>query len=409
MNKSTVAKALAIALASLSITVGTYASEKVIFAFGAESALPNTALATDSAGNFYGAANVGVGQCPIIYELSPTSNGAWTETILYTFQNCFRTDIYPIGALSVDKEGNLYGAQYGFGPADGSGAVYELVKHADGTFTYKALHNFGGDEGGPYGDLAWDSAGNIYGATYHDSTTFNGEVFELSPQSNGSWKDTILYQFPAPNGTGGPAGSIIFDGNGNLYGATFYGSGGYEGNSRGAIYELSPRSGGQWKLNILYNFTIADKSQFPNSRLIFDANGNLYGTGQGASFYGSVFEASPSSNGGTWTVKTIHSFTSGRDGGDTAGNLVFDANGNLYGITYSGGNGCSQSLCGTVYKLTPQAGGVWKESIFHAFESASDGSIPYAGLLLGNDGNFYGTTYHGGSRYGYGTVYEIIP
>ncbi len=407
-NKSKLAQSLAILFATLFIAVTAYASEKVIFPFGVDSAFPNTALTSDSAGNLYGAANVGIEKCPILYELSPASNGAWTETILYTFQNCFKTGIDPIGALTVDKAGNIFGALYGFGPADGSGVVYELVKQADGTFTYKPLHNFGGDEGGPLGDFAWDSSGNIYGATFHDSTTFQGEVFELSPQPNGSWKDTILYTFPSPNGVGSPVGSVIFDGKGNLYGATFYGIGNYDGDSRGAIYELSPQSGGRWKFSILYNFKISDKTQFPNSRLIFDSSGNLYGTSQGSNFYGTIFEVSPSTSG-SWTEKTIHMFTSGSDGGNTIGNLTLDTNGNLYGTTYSGGLGCNQSLCGTVYKLTPQSGGAWNESISHAFQSATDGSIPYTGLFLGNDGDLYGTTYHGGSRYGYGTVYQITP
>jgi uncharacterized repeat protein (TIGR03803 family) len=407
-DKSTLAQALAILLATLFAVAAAHASEKVIFPFGSNSALPNSPLASDSSGNLYGTANVGIEKCPVLYELSPASNGTWTETILYTFQNCFKTGIGPIGALSVDNAGNIYGSLYGFGPADGSGVVYELVKHADGTFTYKPLHNFGGDEGGPFGELAWDSSGNIYGATFHDSTTFQGEVFELSPQPNGSWKETILYSFPSPNGVGSPVGSVIFDGNGNLYGATFYGIGNYDGDSRGAIYELSPQHRGQWKFSILYNFKISDKTQFPNSRLIFDSSGNLYGTSQGSNYYGTIFEVSPSTSG-SWTEKTIHTFTSGSDGGNTVGNLAFDTNGNLYGTTYNGGLGCSQFLCGTVYKLTPQSGGAWKESIFHAFQSATDGSIPYSGLLLGNDGNLYGTTNHGGSRYGYGTVYQITP
>ena len=345
-----------------------------------------------------------------MYELSPGSNGTYTETVLYTFQNCNRTGLYPTGALSIDKNGNLYGAEYGFSTADGSGLVYELTKQTNGTFTYSVLHNFGAEEGGPFGDFAWDSAGNMYGATSHDSTTFNGEVFEMSPQSNGTWKDTVLYQFPSPNGVGSPAGSVVLDGQGNLYGATFFGYGGYGTSTRGGVYELSPQIGTRWKLTLLYNFTTASTSQFPNSRLTFDSSGNLYGTTQsGNTFYGTVFEVSAGS-GGTWTEKTLHSFNSGNnDGGSTTGNLVFDASGNLYGVTYDGGSGCNQNLCGVVYKLTPQSGGGYTESIVHPFESAGDGSGPYSGLFLDSSGNLYGTTYHGGSRYGYGTVYQITP
>jgi len=160
---------------------------------------------------------------------------------------------------------------------------------------------------------------------------------------------------------------------------------------------------------LLYNFTTASASQFPNSRLTFDSSGNLYGTTEGgSSFYGTVFEVSPGS-GGQWTEKTLHTFSSGNDGGATVGNLVFDANGNLYGVTYNGGSGCDGNLCGVVYRLAAQSGGGYKESVAHPFESASDGSVPYSGLFLDTSGNLYGTTSHGGSRYGYGTVYQITP
>jgi uncharacterized repeat protein (TIGR03803 family) len=408
-QNSTVAQASLLVLAIFLSAVSAHAGEKVIFQFNANQGFnPNTGLISDNAGNFYGTANGGIGNCSNVYELSPGSNGTYTETVLYTFQNCNRSGLYPIGALSIDKNGNLYGAEYGFSAADGSGLVFELTKQTNGTFTYSVLHNFGGNEGGPFGDFAWDSAGNIYGATSHDSTTFNGEVFELSPQPNGSWKETVLYQFPAPNGVGSPSGSVVLDAQGNLYGALFYGIDGNEGKSRGAVYELARQSSGPWKLILLYNFLSGSGADYPNSRLIFDASGNLYGTAQGAK-YGSVFELSPTSSG-VWTETTIHTFTAGKDGANPTGaNLVFDASGNLWGTTPTGGIGCNRNLCGVVYKLSLQTGGTWTEAIVHPFESASDGSEPDAGLFLDSSGNLYGTTYHGGSRYGYGTVFEITP
>jgi uncharacterized repeat protein (TIGR03803 family) len=104
----------------------------------------------------------------------------------------------------------------------------------------------------------------------------------------------------------------------------------------------------------------------------------------------------------------LHSFnkTAG-DGRWPVGNPIFDSKGNLFGTTLYGGYGCSQEFCGTVYKLTPQSDGTWKESVAHAFESAGDGSQPRAGLYLNSSGNLYGTTYFGGSRNGYGTLYQI--
>jgi uncharacterized repeat protein (TIGR03803 family) len=409
-RKSTVAQASLLILAIFLAAGSAHAGEKVIFQFNENQGFnPSTGLISDSAGNFYGTASGGIGSCSKVYELSPGSNGTYTETVLYTFQTCFQTGLYPAGALTMDKDGNLYGAESS-NFDDGSGQVYELTKGANGAWAYAVIHTFGSNEGSPFGDLTWDAAGNLYGATLAPFTTFDGEVFKLSPQPDGSWKEGVPYRFPAPDGVGSPSGSVVLDSQGNLYGATFFGYGGYNSNTRGGVYELSPQSGGRWKLTLLYNFTTASTSQFPNSRLTFDSSGNLYGTTQsGNTFYGTIFEVSPGS-GGTWTEKTLHSFNSGNnDGGSTTGNLVFDGSGNLYGVTYDGGSGCNGNLCGVVYKLTPQSGGGYKESIVHPFESASDGSVPYSGLFLDGSGNLYGTTSHGGSRYGYGTVYEITP
>jgi len=110
-----------------------------------------------------------------------------------------------------------------------------------------------------------------------------------------------------------------------------------------------------------------------------------------------------------WKETTIHCFSAGNDGSGPQGNLVADAGGNLYGATIYGGLGCNQSLCGVVYKLVPQTGGTWKETILHQFASAGDGSEPQAGVFVNSSGNVYGTTSVGGGRYGYGTVYEITP
>lgn len=257
----------------------------------------------------------------------------------------------------------------------------------------------------PFGDLTWDTGGNLYGATSLNTTTSNGEIFELSPQANGSWKETVLYTFPSPDGVGIPQSGVIFDNAGNLYGVTFLGTGGI--GTQGAVFELSPQATGPWKLTVIYNFTNGNTGGDPTSRLTFDSSGSLYGI-LSLPQYGTIFKLSPAS-GGTWNIKTVHTFNSGSDGNFPQGTLVVDASGNIYGTTTYGGLGCNGSLCGVVYKLTPQSGGTWKETILHQFESAGDGSEPQRGVLLDSSGNLYGTTYFGGSRYGYGTVYEITP
>lgn len=88
---------------------------------------------------------------------------------------------------------------------------------------------------------------------------------------------------------------------------------------------------------------------------------------------------------------------------------MFDASGNLYGTTTAGGLGCNNGSCGVVYRLAPQSNGTWKETTLWQFEAASDGSKPQDGLALDSAGNLFGTAKFGGSRYGYGTVFEITP
>jgi hypothetical protein len=396
--------ALAISLAIVLSAVSARAGEKVIFQFNqTQGQNPYTGVISDSAGNFYGTVGGGAGKCPLVYELSPGSSGNWIETVLYTFtsQNCFTDGLYPVGALTMDNDGNLYGTESS-NLDDGTGQIYELAKGANGAWTYSVLHTFSSKEGAPYGDLAWDSAGNLYGATGSPFTTFSGEVFKLSPQPDGTWKENILYTFPSSDGVSFPIAGVVLDSQGNLYGPSGWG---LNHSQWGGVYELSPQSNGTWTLSVAYSFN-NNGAFVPNSRLVFDSQGNLYGT-TFANNNGQIFQLRPVQGGG-WKETVLHSFnkTAG-DGRWPVGNPIFDSKGNLFGTTLYGGYGCSQEFCGTVYKLTPQSDGTWKESVAHAFESAGDGSQPRAGLYLNSSGNLYGTTYFGGSRNGYGTLYQI--
>lgn len=398
----TMAQALAVALAFLFSATVAQAGEHLILKFNkTEGAYPLSGLTSDAAGNLFGM-TVGGGEknCGTVFELSPGSGGQWTETLLFSFQGCRFEALVPRGTMAIDQEGNLYGIQVGY---SNSGQIFELVKGANGAWAYRVIYVFGSNgssEGIPNTDLTWDSAGNLYGTTSAEFGAINGEVFELSPQPNGNWKESVLYTFPAPNGVGFPVAGVTFDNEGNLYGGAFYGSNG----AFGAVYKLSPQGNGPWTLTLLYNFTSGD---IPDSKLTFDSSGNLYGT-TGQVNYSEAFKLSPTV-GGRWKETTIHTFTSGSDGSYPQGTLVFDASGSLYGTTAAGGLGCNGSLCGVVYRLTPQSGGTWKETILHHFESAEDGSQPQAGLLLDNAGHLYGTTEYGGGRYGYGTVFQITP
>ena len=396
---ATIVQFLAVTLAFLSHVSTAQAGEKVMFHLNNQACYPASGLILDSAGNLYGTTDgCGTANWGTVFELSPGSNGTWAEAVLYSFQGG-KGGVSPYGTLAMDKEGNLYGTAQTV-DFNLSGVIFKLTKGSTGTWSYSVIHNFSPNEGGPNGDLTWDGSGNLYGTTEAEFVSIGGEVFKLSPQANGSWKETVLYAFPGSTGVRFPVAGVIFDTKGNLYGPTFYG----EGNRNGAVYELSPNGSGQWTLTVLYSFSGGGSE--PNSRLTFDSNGNLFGTAL-LPGDGQVYELSPVS-GGPWTKTTIHAFTSGSDGTSPVGPLVVDASGNLYGATYRGGNGCNKNLCGLVYKFS-QSGGTWKETILHPFESADDGSQPGAGLLIDSAGNLYGTTINGGGRFGYGTVYEITP
>ncbi len=403
-TSSRVARTLAVVLAVALNLALAQAAERVIYRFDkTHGSQPLSGLVADSEGNLYGTTNGGgVANCGTVFELSPDSGGKFTETVLYSFRGCSFVALNPGGTMVIDKNLNLFGVQDGLSDV---GVIFELKRAANGTWSYSVIHDFGsGKEGYPNVDLASDNAGNLYG-TAGQNLTSQGEVFELSPQSDGSWNEKVLYTFPAPNGVSYPVAGPTIDSRGNLYGAASYGVGGYKGN--GAIYELTSQAAGQWKLTVLFNFDTSFNIYSPNSRLTLDSKGNVYGTTNEPG-YGQVFQLSRNSSG-KWNEATIYSFLSGNDGSAPIGTLVVDPPGNVYGTTFVGGIGCNQFLCGTVYRLTPQSTVPWKETILHYFESAEDGSEPRQGLLLDSAGNLFGTTSAGGSRYGYGTVFEIVP
>ncbi|MGA2019938.1 MAG: choice-of-anchor tandem repeat GloVer-containing protein [Candidatus Sulfotelmatobacter sp.] len=160
---------------------------------------------------------------------------------------------------------------------------------------------------------------------------------------------------------------------------------------------------------VLYSFMYGN-AYGPSGSLVFDAAGNLYGvTGEGGAYplYGTVFELSRKGGGG-WAEKVLHSFNKdGKDGYSPNGGLIFDAAGNLYGTTVDGGF----YGWGTVFELSPGADGRWKETILHNFnDDGTDGQQPLASLIWDAAGNLYGTTINGGANGGAdGTVFELTP
>ena len=255
--------------------------------------------------------------------------------------------------------------------------------------------------------LVSDSAGNLYGTTFdggNKSTSCEpyrgnvgcGVVFELIKHADGTWREKVLYTFTGGKDGGIPASGVILDSAGNLYGTTSFG-----GNEKlancllgnvpgcGVVFKLAH---GTWKETVLHTFTGGKDGREPWASLTFDQAGNLYGTAtrggdtqcKGRSPYGCgvAFKLAPTAKG-PWTESVIYTFeTTGRGGYLPYGGLTFDSGGNLYGTAYLGGDnsvscfGYPDHGCGVVYELTPRAHGPWKETVLHAFTGGTDGGIP---------------------------------
>ena len=311
--------------------------------------------------------------CGTVFELSPpTKKGdAWTETVLYSFPTA-KQGYLPWGDLVFDSAGKLYGATEfggGYGTNCGDafyqycGAVFELSppNTKGGKWQEKTLYGFkGGDDGAnPNGGLVLHGSGNIYGTTYiggyncpHHSGQGCGTVFQLKPptKKGGPWAEEQLHVFKSGRDGANPAGDLIVDVKGSLYGTAQGGnpSGG------GIAFQLGATNDGRWKETVLRWFSNNGPGAF-TAGLIFDSSGNLYGpTDDGAQFRGTVIRLKrPAIPDNNWVPAILYTFQGSPDGAGPAARLIFNA-GNLYGTTQAGGAAQTcQGGCGTVYELAP--------------------------------------------------------
>ena len=380
--------------------------ERVIYSFSNDCFNPIAPLIADEDGNLYGTAfNGGPNMAGCVFELSPHPDGTWSEKALHTFN--VADGYQPVAALIFDKSGNLYGTAAS-GGTYGGGVVFKLSPSRDGEWTETALYNFGkgGNAANLASELVFDKHGNLYGTTEFGGSGNGGTVYKLSPSPAG-WIQTILHVFPANNPyscstTDGcnPRGSIVFDSKGRMYGTT-EGGGAY---GFGAVYELAPAKDGSYQERLLHSFSGADGSQ-PLSTLTMDSSGNLYGT----TFDGGDLTACPNGCGtvfkltkhgdGKWTESVLYALTAS-DGNHAGGSVVFDRAGNLYAAAAGGSTG----IDGSVFRLTPGDDGAF---VLHRFPwpSTGDGAAPYAGLTL-RGRELFGTTLIGGA-YNSGTVFTV--
>jgi uncharacterized repeat protein (TIGR03803 family) len=237
-------------------------------------------------------------------------------------------------------------------------------------------------------------------------------VLLTSALAGAAKKYKTLHKFNFKNGAA-PVGRLIFDAQGNLYGTTYRGG----ANSLGDIYELKPNADGTWTERVLYNFGYGNDGNYPYAGLTFDSAGSLYGTTEegGPHDLGTVFRLARNPDD-TWTESVIKLFKGDKDGATPVSGLIFDKAGNLYGTAAGGGNlNCDYpNGCGVVFRLSPNQDGSWTESVIHTFcrdhGACKDGANPFAGLVFDPSGNLYGTTKGGGDGSdGVGVVFKLTP
>jgi uncharacterized repeat protein (TIGR03803 family) len=217
----------------------------------------------------------------------------------------------------------------------------------------------------------------------------------------------VIHTFTGADGQF-PEATLVQDASGRLYGTTANG-GNHSPNCGsdgcGVVFVLSPQERGAWRYQLLYAFTGGDDGWWPVGKLAIGAGGTLYGTTQfgGPNGQGTVFRLEPE-GGGPWTESVIHTFGFGLDGTWPQAGLTLDATGKLYGTTSQGAGST-----GVAYKLTPNLDGSWTEEVLYAFGSAPfDPANPASDLVFDTAGNLYGTSRLGGN-FGHGTVFELSP
>ena len=382
----------------------------------ADGALPNSSLILDAQGNLYGTTLYGgtsgcaFHPCGTAFELTPGG----IETVLHNFG--LGIDAGPEG-LIWDKKGNLYG-ESGGEPA--VGVVFEITKSSfRDVYQFPQADPAQGNY--PIGGLVMDAQGNLFGTTMQggaNSCLFQspntcGTVFAVTPGGS----HTVLHNFAG--GTDGfqPVAGVILDGQGNLYGTTAYGGGGQlcesgSSNGCGVVFKLTPDG----TETILYAFSGGTDGAIPTAGLVRDAKGDLYGTTQhggrgtgclGNPGCGTVFKITRSG-----TLKVLYRFRGGMDGANPVGGLMLDAAGNLYGTTAEGGVGCNGYGCGTVFKLTPRR----IKTTLYRFSGGADGGGPSSNLVFDAEGSLYGTAAGGAVSQNCifnngrcGVVFKVIP
>ena len=353
---------------------------------GGDGSLPEAALLMASDGTFYGTTSSGeVKNFGTIFKLAGDGGG---YEVVRQFSNSGGDGSGPQGGLTVADNGTLFGTTRN-GGSNSLGAVYRLMPDGSG---YSVLHSFSGLDGkAPWAGLLFGSNTMLYGTTHDGGRNNLGTVFRMNQNGSGY---VVLYNFTGATGdAGSPAAGLIEGGDGSLYGTTW--AGGSAGN--GTVFKLN-KDGSNYV--VLYSFLgSGGDGSAPWARVVEGGDGALYGTTYygGNLNLGTVFKLNKDGSG----YKVLHNFSAGRvDGAYPAAELITGSDGALYGTTSSGGTDSG----GTVYKISEDGSGYL---VLRSFvDNGADGYGFQSGLLNGNDGALYGTTYGGGSGGG-GTVFRL--
>jgi uncharacterized repeat protein (TIGR03803 family) len=269
------------------------------------------------------------------------------------------------------------------------------------------LHSFGGDDGaGPLDGMIAGKNGELYGTTAFGGGGF-GTIFELEPSASG-YTEKLLYSFKGGSDGALPEGIVLR--NGIFYGVTFVGGdpNGNGGEGWGTIFALARRKAAYVE-SVLYRFKGQPDAWEPNGPIVLDERGVIYGDGLGGSSgHGAIFKVAPSGSG--YIEHVLHSFAGGVDGNEPQAGMSIDARGTMYGTTMYGGTysgRCQDGGCGIVFKLTPLRSG-YTESPIYAFHE-SDGNLPYGAVTPDVASSaIYGTTFWGGAAH-VGVAFELTP
>lgn len=377
---------------------------------GPDGQFPTGALTFDSDGTLYGTTYWGGAYgYGTVFRMMRAGSGWWFGGI-YSFTG-YNDGGSPNAGITISPNGIKVGTAPG-GGRGGHGAIYAVdviiphicivglgcIGHESVLYSFGGAPNDGANPG--YGNLVFDQSGNMYGATTYGGTYNEGVVFELT-SSGGGRTETILHNFGGGHDGTNPQSGVILDMAGNVYGTTDTGGTGpgCGASACGIVYQLVPSNGG-WTENVLLNFAASTSGEDPTGTLIMDRSGNLYGTtaGGGPGGNGTIFELS----NGTWNYSLLYSFSAPCE--PVAG-VTIDSAGNLYGVCFTGG----AYEHGFFFKLT-KSEGRWTLSDLHDFQPINyvDGQYPLGPVTLDANGNIYGTTEYGGNN-GDGIVWEYTP